>query len=249
MTGFEIAALIAMLAGSGMQYKANKDAERRQEQATREALARQAELQKKAETKALTTADGFSTDKRDAEQAQIEANLTGELIKPVAEAQQINAAQSTTQGNVSNDYTAAKAASNVQQMKTAEALARLLGKTTAAGRLRTNEAIRMTDAAAEIDRLGNFSRGQSGADQIGIQAAGRPNAGLVLGGSLLTAAGGAALAGGANGTIGKLFGGGGGNLGTGVGATTSNSFNTAAPIANTTGGVGLKLPVILGLGK
>lgn len=246
MTGLEIAALVAMLAGSAMQYKASNDAAKRQEAETRAALARQDELQQRAEQKAVTTADDFSTDKRQADQAQIEADLTQQFIKPAAEAQQINAAQATTQGDVSKDYTAAKAASSIQTMKTAETLARLLGKTTAAGRLRTNEAIKMSDAAADIDRFGSFSRGQAGADRIGIQAAGRPNAGLVLAGSALTAAGGATLAGGSEGTIGKLFGGGGANVGSGVGATASGTFNTGAPIANSTGGVGMRIPVILG---
>lgn len=248
MTGFEIAALVAMLAGTAMQHKASTDAAQRQEQATREALARQDEFQRMAEKKALDTADDFSADKRQADQAQIESELTQQFTKPVESAQQINAAQATTQGNVSKDYTAAKAGSDLQVMKSAEALARLLGKTTAAGRMRTNEAIKMTDAASGIDRIGNFSRGMAGADQIGIQAAGRPSAGLTLGGSLLQAGGGAALAGGANGTIGKLFGGGGGaSLGTGIGGTAATSMQAGAPIATSTGGIGLKIPRILGV--
>jgi hypothetical protein len=240
MTGLEIAALIAMLAGSAMQYKANTDAARRQEQQTREALARQDGLQRSAEKRALTTAGEFSTDKRAADQAQIEADLTQEFVKPVESAQQINASQSTTQGNVSKDYTAAKAASSVRTMKTAEALARLLGKTTAAGRLRTNESIKVADAAADIDRLGSFSRGQAGADQIAIQAAGRPNAELMLGGSMLQAAGGATLAGGSDGTIGKLFGGGGGNAAGGMSATAGGLGFKGI------GSTGFRMPVILG---
>lgn len=206
ISGTTIAALMAMVAGSAMQYKAQQDASKRQQAETRASLARQAEFQQQAERKAMDTAQEFTTDNRSEKQQQIEENLIQEFIKPAESAQQINSAQSTTQGNVSNDYTAAKAGRELETMKTAQALARILGKTTSAGRLRTNESIRVADAASGIDQLGNFSRGQAGADQLAIQNAGRPSAGMMLGGSALQAAGGAALAGGANGTIGKIFG-------------------------------------------
>lgn len=226
-----IGALVAMVAGAGMQYKASNDAAKRQAAETRAALARQAELQKQAEAKALGQAKEFNTNDRAAAQDQIAQELTQEFIKPVESAQQINAAQSTTQGAVSNDYTTAKAKSNAETMKAAEFVARLLGKTTAAGRLRNNEAIRMADTASGIDRLGNFSRGQAGADQIAIHAAGRPDAGMQLAGGLLSAAGAAGLSGAFSGA--KAAG------GTGVGATASTAGSVSAPIAaNTTGGIG-----------
>lgn len=199
MTGFEIAAVIAMLAGAATQYKASQDAAERQQREIQASLARQRDLQMQAEDKAKKTAEDFAPETRKEAQGQIEQQLTEEFQAPVQSAQEINNAQSTTQGNVSSDYVAAKAASNVNQLKQAEQLARLLGKTTAASRLRTNEAIKVADAAAGIDRLANFSRGQAGADEIGINAAGRPDAGMVLGGQVLGAlgAGGLAMAGGA----------------------------------------------------
>ncbi|MBK5570093.1 hypothetical protein [Ensifer sp. SSB1] len=199
MTGFEIAAVIAMLAGAAATYKANQDAAQRQQREVMASLARQRDLQMQAEDKAKKTAEQFAPEDRKQEQTQIADKLTEEFNAPVQSAQQINNAQSTTQGNVSSDYVAAKAASNLNQMKQAESLARLLGKTTAASRLRTNEAIRVADAAAGIDRLGSFSRGQAAADEIGINAAGRPDAGLILGGQVVGAlgAGGLAMAGGA----------------------------------------------------
>lgn len=232
MDPFSIAALVAMVAGAGMQYKASNDAAKRQAAETRAALARQAELQKQAEAKAMGQAKEFNTNDRAAAQDQIAQELTQEFIKPVESAQQINAAQSTTQGAVSNDYTTAKAKSNAETMKAAEFVARLLGKTTAAGRLRNNEAIRMADTAAGIDRLGNFSRGQAGADQIAIQAAGRPDAGMQLAGGLLSAAGSAGMSGAFNGANTAAS-------GSGVGATASTSGSVSAPIASsTTGGIG-----------
>lgn len=231
MTGLEIAALIAALSGTAIQYKNSTDAARRATEATQRALQRQDGLQQQAEKKAMDTAKEFTTDDRTANQAQLEQQLTEQFTQPAAEAQAINSAQSTTQGNVSEDYTAAKARSDVKRATDLHTLARLMGKTTAAGRLRSNEAIRVADSAAGIDRLGSFSRGNAAADQLAIQNAARPNANMQLLGGLLQAGGSAGLAyGGSTGTT------------PGVGATASTSASSAAPIAGTTtGSIGFKL--------
>lgn len=218
MTGLEIAALVAMVAGAGMQYKAAQDAQERQNAAIREGLQRQRDLQIQAEQKAMGTAREFNTEDRRTEQTQIADQITQELLAPVSESQAIRAQQTTTQGNVSNDYTTAKAASDVQSLKAAEQLARLLGKSTSANRLRMNEGIRLMDAGQAIDQLGNFSRGNQGADQIAIQVAGRPDAGLQFGGSVLQGIGSAGLMGG--GSAGKV-----------TGADLAAANATADPIA------------------
>ncbi len=204
MDPITIASLIAMVAGSAMQYKAAQDAQERQNAAIRESLKRQRDLQMQAEQKAMGTAREFNTEDRRTEQTQIADQITQELLAPVSESQAIRAQQTTTQGNVSNDYTTAKAASDVQSLKAAEQLARLLGKSTSANRLRMNEGIRLMDAGQAIDQLGNFSRGNQGADQIAIQVAGRPDAGLQFGGSVLQGVGSAGLM--AGGSTGKVTG-------------------------------------------
>lgn len=193
LTATQIAALAAMVAGSYMQYQANTEAADRQQSAIRQSLDRQSELQKQAEKKALDTAGKFAPGDRAKEQAAIEEQISTDLMAPVSESQQIRAQQSTTQGDVSNDYSDAKAASTVASLKSAEQLARLLGKTTSANRLQMNEGIRMLDSGQAIDQLNSFSRGQQSADQIGIQVAGRPDAEKVFLGSLLQAGGSAGL--------------------------------------------------------
>lgn len=190
-----IAALIAAITGSAMQYKASRDAQERQNSAIRESLARQKDLQMQAEKKATDTAMQFAPGDRKAEQAQIADQLTQELIQPVSESQAIRSQQSTTQGNVSNDYTTAKAASELNAVKSAQQLAALLGKTTASNRLRVNEGVRLMDTGQAIDQLGSFSRGNQAADDIAIQVAGRPDAGLQFGGSVLQGIGSAGLMG------------------------------------------------------
>lgn len=195
MDPITIAALVAMVAGAGMQYKATTDAQERQNAAIRESLARQKDLQIQAEKKATDTAQQFAPSDRKAEQAQIADQITKELVQPVSESQAIRSQQSTTQGDVSNDYTTAKAASDLNALKSAQQLAALLGKTTASNRLRMNEGVRLMDTGQAIDQLGSFSRGNQAADQIAITQAGRPDAGLQFAGSVLQGVGSAGLAG------------------------------------------------------
>lgn len=176
-----------------MQYKASTDAQERQQREIAASLESQRKLQMEAEAKAMGAAKTYETPKRAAEQEQLAANIEQSLIQPVSESQAIRAEQSTTQGNVSSDYTTAKAKSDLETVKQAEQLARLLGKTTSAGRLRMNEGIRLMDTGQDVDRLASFSRGQSGADNIAIQQAGLVDPGQVFLGSLLQTAGTAGL--------------------------------------------------------
>lgn len=207
MDPFSIAALVAMLGGTAMQFKASSDAQARQRRQIADSMARQRQFQMQAEQTAMNRAKEFGTEDRQKERQQIEEEIATDLAAPALEAQQINNQTTATQGDVSGDYSRAKAESNLNRLKSAEALARLLGRTTSANRLRQNEAVRLADTEMDIRRLGNFARGQVNADEIGIQQAGIPDAGLQLAGGLVSSLGSAALMGGPQGTIGKLFGG------------------------------------------
>jgi len=187
------AALAAMVAGAAIQYQANTEAQERQQAQIRRSLENQEKLQREAEKKAMNTAQKFNPKDRMAEQAALEAQITEGLLAPVSESQTIRASQQTTQGDVSGDYTTAKAASDANALKAADTLARLLGKTTSASRLRMNEGIRLMDTGMALDQLNSFSKGQQGADSIAIQQAGLVDPGKVLAGQLLSAAGSAGM--------------------------------------------------------
>lgn len=216
MTGLEIAALVAMLGGAAVQYQAGTEAQERQAREIQASLENQRKLQMQAEQKAMDTAAKFDPSTRIAERDQIAQEITADLIEPVSESQAIRSEAVTTQGNVSDDYTTAKAASDLQTLKQAEQLARLLGKAQSSGRLRMNEGIRLMDTGMEIDRLNNFSRGQAGADQIAINQAGQVDPGKVFLGQLLQTAGSAGFmtGGGAESNIGTA-----GKYGTNPGST------------------------------
>lgn len=236
MDPFTIAALVAAVAGAGMQYKASSDAQERQQREISASLEAQRALQMEAEKKAMGAAAEYETPKRAAEQQQIATDIEQSLMAPVSESQAIRSEQQTTQGDVSGDYTTAKAASDLETVKQAEQLARLLGKTTSAGRLRMNEGIRLMDTGQAVDQIAGFSRGRAGADNIAIQQAGQLDPGQMFLGSLLQSAGTAGLMGGFGGQAGTVS-------GTGLKASTGNGMNLFAP----SGGVGLKMGGGIGL--
>lgn len=196
MDPLTIAALTAVIGGAGLQYKAQTDAANARNREIAQSQMNQRKLQVEAEKKALDTAQTFNTPDRMKEQAALEQTIEQGLMQPVSDSQAIRAQQTTTQGNVSNEYQTAKAASDAAVLKDAHMLARLMSKTTGANRLRMNEGLRMMDASMDIDRLGSFSRGQNAADQVAIEVAGRPDAGMQLAGGVLQGLGTVGLMGG-----------------------------------------------------
>lgn len=193
MTGLEIAALVAMFAGAATQYQASQEAQARQQQAITNGLDSQEKLQRKAEQTALDAAKPFDPNERLKQQSTIADNITSGLMAPVSESQQIRSENSGVQGNVSGDYNAAKATADLNTLKTAESMARLLGKTTSSNRLRMNEGVNLMDAGQNIDQLHNFSNGQKAADSIAIQQAGNIDPTKVFIGNILQAAGSAGM--------------------------------------------------------
>lgn len=203
--------LLAMIGGTAMQMKSSSDAHKRQQQAMAESMRRQREYQMQAEQRAREASDGFDPNKREQDQSQIAEQVEQNLIKPVAETQAANDINSRATGNVSDDYNTAKTAASLNQLKNAEALARLLGKTTSAARLRQGEAINMGNAASDINRINGFARRQYDTDQLGIASAGVENPWMQGAGQLLSNAGNLGMMSGGmdslKGSIGKLFGG------------------------------------------
>lgn len=193
ISGGTYLALAAMVASAAIQYQASQEAQANQKQAITNSLNAQEELQKKAEAKVMDTAKRFDPNERIKNQNQLEADITAGLISPVSESQQIRSENAGVQGNVSSDYSTAKAAADLNTLKTAESMARLLGKTTSSNRLRMNEGVDLMNTGQKIDQLNNFSNGQKAADSIAIQQAGLIDPGKVFAGQLIGAAGTAGL--------------------------------------------------------
>jgi membrane protein involved in colicin uptake len=193
MGPFAIGGWIASLASAAMQYQSSVSASRRAAEETRRSLENQRRFQMEAEKTALDNAEQFRDESRVEKQGEIQQKLEEEFAAPAVAAQQINQNAATTQGSVSGDYLAAKAASNANQMKQARNFAKLFAQTGAARKLRLNESFGMADAAANIGRLQSFSQGQANADAIAIREAAQPSAGMSLASGVLGALGSAGM--------------------------------------------------------
>jgi len=211
-----IAAIAAMVAGTAIQQQAQASAARRQQQAMRDSLQRQQLLQREAEQAAMKKAQEFAPDDRENERIKVEQQITDTLTDAAQSARPMQEAPSV-QGNVSSEYLTGRAQSQAEQAKSARALAALFGKTMSANRLRQNEILGLADTGAYIDRLASFSRGQMGADEIGIHAAGIPNGGQMFGGGLLQSLGQAGL---------MAYGGGAWSGGAGAGGVAKTASGT-----------------------
>lgn len=162
---------IAMVAGAAMQYQSQQSAAKRAASESLAAMRRQQAYQREAEQTALDRAQDYKTENRQEEQQAITDNMEHEYLAPTMSAQSINANAATTQGNVSGDYSAAKAKSDMNVENLAKTFANLMAKTNSAKQLRLNEGYKNADAASMIGRLQNFSQGQSAVDQMKIQDA------------------------------------------------------------------------------
>ncbi|WP_127812397.1 hypothetical protein [Bordetella avium] len=189
-----------------MQQAASSSAQRRQQQILRESMDQQRQMQMQAEQAALAQAQEFAPEQRAAQQQKIEQEATQRMIDPVERAAPAMQQQAAATGNLSSDYAAARVGANAETSRNAQALAQILGKVTGAGRLRTNEALRMAETGQNIDRLGSFSRGNFQAAQTDASAV-RPNGAAMIGGTLLQLGGALGMSGALRGGAGAGSGG------------------------------------------
>lgn len=228
-----IGALLAAVVGAGVQYKASSDAQRRQQEAIAAGLERQRQHQLNTEKMAMDQAKDFAPEIRKKNQDALAAEIEKDLITPVSEANTIRNQQARTQGDVSDDYSTAKAQSEANVLKDAHSLARIFSKTGSARRLRMNEALKMAETGMNIDRISHFARGDHAASQLAVQGAGQVDPGMVLAGSLLQAGG----------TAGLMSGGGeAARQGTGLAASASTAGGAASPFATGSAGQGFRIP-------
>jgi hypothetical protein len=199
MTGFEIAALIAMIAGAGMQHKAQSDAAKRQREQAVMAQQRQLNAQNEATAEAAKRAADFDPTARRDNQQQIEQALTGTLDQQVSQpqitAQGVQVGTTLPEGQGGTEYLTAKAREQAKATASLRGLAALMGRIGSASELRRGEAVGIGDTAGAIGRIQGGADNIAGIDGVGVQAAGQPNLGMMIAGQALSAYGGSKLAG------------------------------------------------------
>lgn len=189
MTGLEIAAIIAMVAGTAMQqysqYSANKAAQKQLNQAM---------YQLDKDGKKITdvideSAQDFEHDKRAAQQQELAQKVSDEIKGNVAESQALRNESQAVQGNVSNDYLTAREVANDKTMAASNAFADLVGKIRSAAQLRQNEGIGLMKTGQKVDQFARDARGNWQVGQARVNDALHSKDGLMAAGQIVSALG------------------------------------------------------------
>ena len=189
MTGLEIAAIIAMVAGTAMQqysqYSANKAAQKQ----LNAAMYQLNDDGKKITDVINDAAQEFDNSKRQNQQQEIAQKVADDIKGNVAESQALRNESQAVQGNVSNDYLTAREAANDKTMATSNAFADLVGKIRSAAQLRQNEGFGMMKAGQLVDQFARDARGNWQVGQARVNDALHSKDGLKAAGQIVSALG------------------------------------------------------------
>jgi hypothetical protein len=194
---FDPVSIAMMVASAALSAHSQNQAAKKQQQQMVAAQQRQMMARNQATEAAARKAAEFEPEQRKQSQDQIQQQLTGELE------QQVQGPQITAQGvqvgktieGGGADYLTMKAREQARVQQSMRGLASLMGRIGSASELRRGEAVGIGDTAGEIGRIQSGAANNWGIDQVGIEAAGRPNAGLQFASAVLGGAGKARAAG------------------------------------------------------
>lgn len=112
----------------------------------------------------------YETDNRLKQQEALSDQTKQAISQPVENVQLNTATKGGTQGDVSSDYTTARARANAQTLEDVRNLAQMMGAVTSAQRLRQNEGFRLADLQNEINLMNSFNNGNQRVAQLRAQA-------------------------------------------------------------------------------
>lgn len=187
--GWIIGGLIAALVGTAMQSYGQAEANRKAQAKMKAAQYALGSAQDKINAQIQEAAAGYESPRRIANQ-EAEANRIASDIKAdVSESQAIRDTQQETAGNVSEDYKAARTASQDLTKQKFNAFADLIGQIRSAGTLRQNEGFRLNRYAQNVDQLAKNARGDFAVGQAQAQDALHSKDGLINLGKVVQAIG------------------------------------------------------------
>lgn len=222
--GWIIGGLIAALVGTAMQSYGQAEANRKAQAKMKAAQYALGSAQDKINAQIQEAAAGYESPRRIANQ-EAEANRIASDIKAdVSESQAIRDTQQETAGNVSEDYKAARTASQDLTKQKFNAFADLIGQIRSAGTLRQNEGFRLNRYAQNVDQLAKNARGDFAVGQAQAQDALHSKDGLINLGKVVQAIG----------AVASMYGG-----IAAAGASTAANTATATGTGLTVGGTGV----------
>lgn len=183
-------ALALTIAGTALQAISEQSALKRTRRAEQAAAARQMEFSRRAQEAVQRVLPSLEPESRATAVQQAADTNTQQLVDAASAASKAaGGLPSNIQGRVSNDFLVSRANETARTTERAAQLARLLGNVRAPQLAAQDEAFQRARLATELGQINDFSRGQFGADQVGIQAAGQPNTFLATAGDALRGAG------------------------------------------------------------
>ncbi len=192
MTGLEIALLISAIASAGgaaIQYDAQRDAQKRQKREIEAAQASQAEFDKRRQAQVLENAVKL-TDPQPQEQLARAVAPAQERLEGVAQ----QAAQTTAQTasrpvGASSRYDTEMAKRAAAELERAIAEAGMAARAGGGRSLMFEQGLTAAQGASDVDNLVSAMQQAARNSQTRINQAGVPNAGQMLAGGLVQAAG------------------------------------------------------------
>ena len=189
MTGLEIAAIIAMVAGTAMQQYAQYSANKAAQKQLNDAMYQLDKDGKKINDVIDDAAQEFDANNRYTQQQDIAKNVSDEIKSNVAESQALRDESQAVQGNVSNDYVTARELAKEKTAAASSAFADLVGKIRSAAQLRQNENIGLMKTGQQVDSLARNARGNWQVGQVKVNDALHSKDGLKSAGQLVSALG------------------------------------------------------------
>ena len=189
MTGLEIAAIIAMVAGTAMQQYASYSANKAAQKQLNEAMYQLNDDGKKINDVINEAAQDFEHDKRYTQQQEMAKDVADEIKGNVAESQALRDESQAVQGNVSNDYLTARQAAQERTALASNAFADLVGKIRSAAQLRQNEGFGLMKAGQKVDQFARDARGNWQVGQARVNDAMHSKDGLKAAGQIVSALG------------------------------------------------------------
>lgn len=187
--GWIIGGLIAALVGTAMQSYGQAEANRKAQAKMKAAQYALGSAQDKINAQIQEAAAGYESPRRIANQAAEANRIASDIKADVSESQAIRDTQQETAGNVSEDYKAARTASQDLTKQKFNAFADLIGQIRSAGTLRQNEGFRLNRYAQNVDQLAKNARGDFAVGQAQAQDALHSKDGLINLGKVVQAIG------------------------------------------------------------
>ena len=218
-----IVGLIMAIVGAATQMYASNQANKAAQARMNEGYMQLRDSQDKINQKIAEATENYQTNNRENTQAAEAERIASDIKTDVSESQAIRDAQQTTEGNVSSDYEAARAAASQKTSDEMNAFADLLGKIRSAGTLRQKEGFNTARIGQDIQFLGRNAQGNMMVTQDEAQQALHSYDGLANFGKLV-------------GAVGSVISMGAGAAGAGAGtAGTTASTEVATGAANSIG--------------